>query len=787
MRPLNLKLFRDLLHMKGMVIAIMLVMACGIGTFVMYLSTIDSLRVTRASFYQDYRFSDVFASLKRAPEDVKDRILDIEGVQVVETRIVSGASLDIEGFAEPVRGILISTPGGRQPALNQLYLKEGRLVAPFKDNEVVLSDAFAEAHGLSPGDPIGATINGRRKTLIVVGVALSPEYIYQLGPGAIVPDYERFGILWMEREALGAAFNMEGAFNDLALSLAARAHTEEVIDEIDVILEPYGGLGAYARKNQQSHFFLSEEFRQLNQASRVIPTIFLGVAAFLLNVVIGRLVRTQREQIAILKAFGYGNLEIGLHFVKLVGVISLLGLIAGVLFGIWSGQSMATLYQEFFRFPYLQYRLEFRIVVLAALTSTAASMLGVLLAIRAAVTMPAAEAMRPQPPASYSVSVTEKLGLKRWFDQPTRMIVRHLERKPLKSLLTILGIAFGCSIVVMGLLFRGAVDELVDVQFRMAQKEDLNVSFIEPTSYRALYDLQGIEGVEYGEVFRSVPVRLRYGHRMYRTSLQGLMNDRSLFHLLDVDLKSVSLPEHGVMLSKQFQDILHVEEGDTITIEVLEGEQGTYDIPIAAFVNQYVGLGAYMQLGDLNRLLNEGSTISGVYLSIDKRYQDELYGQLKTMPRIMGIALRQSAIDQFYEGVADTWLIMAFFVTLFASITAFSIIYNSARISLSERGRELASLRVLGFTKGEISYILLGELAILSVLAIPLGFLIGWGLSAFMVYSLQTEMYRIPLVMLPSTYSLAATVVVVSACISGYIVYRRLLRLDLIGVLKTRE
>ncbi len=787
MRPINVKLFRDLSQMKGMVLAIALVMACGIGTFVMYLSTIDSLRQTRTSFYQEYQFADVFAALKRAPEETRQRILDIAGVQQVETRVVSAASLDLEGFEEPVRGLLISLPEGHQPLLNQLYLEQGRLVNPYRDDEVVVSDAFAEAHGFSPGDRLRAIINGRRQSLTIVGVAISPEYIYQLSPGSIVPDYERFGILWMDQDALRAAFNMEGAFNDISLAVSAGANIEAIIDEVDVILEPYGGLGAYSRENQQSDFFLTEEFKQLAQGARVIPSIFLGVAAFLLNVVIGRLVRTQREQIAILKAFGYGNLEIGLHFVKLVTMITLIGLALGALFGIWAGQSMAGLYQDYFRFPYLEYRLEFRVVILATLVSFAASMLGVLLSVRAAISLPAAEAMRPQPPAMYRISVTERLGLKRWLDQPTRMIVRQLERRPLKSFFTVVGIAFGCSIMVMGLLFYGSIDRLVDVQFRIAQQDDLNVTFIEPTSYRAIYDLQGLLGVEHGEPFRAVPVRLRYRHRTYRTSLQGLERNRHLFHLLDVNLNRVNLPDQGLLLSEQFQDILEVEEGDTVFVEVLEGRRGTYEAVIAGFVEQYVGVGSYMELNALNRLIDEGDAISGAYLAVDDRYRSELYTELKSMPRIAGMTIRQSAIDEFYEGVADTWLIMAFFVTVFASITAFSIIYNSTRISLSERSRELASLRVLGFTKGEIAYILLGELGLLTLLSIPLGFALGYGLSAFMVYSLQTDMYRIPLVLLPSTLSFAATVVCVSAILSGVIVYQRILRLDLIAVLKTRE
>lgn len=787
MRAINHKLLRDLWHLRGQAAAIALVIACGVATFAMSFSTLDALEATRAAFYQEYHFADVFASLKRAPEHLAGRLRAIPGLDQIETRVVAAANLDVADYPEPVRGLLVSIPDDGQPLLNQLYLVEGHLPTPYRDNEVVVNDGFAEAHGLGPGDQLWAVINGRRKALTIVGVARSPEYVYQLAPGAVIPDFERFGILWMGRTPLATAYDMAGAFNDVTFTLTSGAQQEDVIDRLDLLLAPYGGLGAYGREDQQSHFFLNEEFRQLNSMATVYPIIFLGVAAFLLNIVIGRLIRLQREQIALLKAFGYTNLEVGLHYLGMVSLIVLLGVAVGLMIGAWLGQNLAALYMEYYRFPYLEYRLTLEVLLIAVVVTMGAALVGTLYAVRAAMQLPPAEAMRPEPPQVYRATLVERLGLQRFLAQPTRMIMRHLERRPVKALLSIVGISLGCAIVVMGRFFSGAIDHMVDLQFRLSQRDDLTVTFVEPVSRQALYDLQGLYGVEHAEPFRSVPVRLRFEHRSYRTGIQGLGSGGTLFRLLDTENRPVLLPPEGIVLSEQLGDILGLVVGDIVTVEVLEGSRPVRTVPVARFVRQYVGQGAYMEFDALARLLREGPAISGAYLAIDERYEDELYDRLKGMPRVAGIANRKNVIADFYELMAQNWLIMVLFITILAGAIAFSVVYNSARIALSERGRELASLRVLGFTKGEIAYILLGELAVLTLAAIPLGFLMGWSLSYYLVQNLATELFTIPMIVEPSAYSFAAVVILVSAVASGLLIRRRLSRLDLIAVLKTRE
>lgn len=787
MKSLDRKLFRDLWGMRGQALAIAAVIVSGVATFIMFISTINSLYTTRNKFYQDYRFADVFASLKRAPEAVKERIAEIPGVEAVETRVVADAKLDIPGFHEPVTGRLVSIPDNGKPLLNGLYIRKGRTVDPGKDNEVIVGEAFSDAHRFSPGDTFKAVINGRLKKLVIVGIALSPEYVLQARPGSISPDFKRYGILWMSRSSLEAAYDMKGAFNDAAIAISKDARPEDIITRLDMFLDRYGGLGAYSRKDQISNRFLTEEFKQLQRMAEIFPAIFLTVAAFLLNVVVTRLVATEREQIATLKAFGYGNLAIGLHYIKMIIVIVIIGIGGGVAVGIWFAHSMGKLYMWFYHFPYFLYELRPVVIISAAAISIGAAMLGTIYSVWKAAVYPPAQAMRPEPPAEYRATVIERMGLKRFFSQPTRMIMRNIERRPVKSLLSITGIAFACAIMVTGRFGKDAIDFIVNVQFGIAEKEDMTVAFTEPASRKTIYEIKSLHGATYAEVFRTVPARIRFRHKSYRTVIQGVEPEGRLHRLLDTEFKPVHIPEAGIVLADYLGKILGVKIGDTVIVEALEGERPIREATVVALANQFIGLSVYMDISALNRLMGEGNVVSGVYMAVDSLYLPEIYKKMIEAPRVAGAAVLKDEVKNFYETQARAFLFFIFVATLLAGSIAFSVVYNSARIALSERSRELASLRVLGYTRAEISYILLGELSLLTLAAIPLGFIIGRALGAYMAKALESDLFRIPLIVEPVTYALAAAVVLVSALVSGIIVSYRLYHLDLVGVLKTKE
>lgn len=786
MRALDRKLYRDLLGMKGQALAIAMVVAGGVATYILSASTLDSLRRTQARFYAEYRFADAFAQLRRAPESVRERVEAIPGVLLVQSRVTGPATLEMETYRDPVSALIVSIPDGSQPRLNRLHVTSGRLPEARRESEAVVGSAFAEAHGIGPGATLQATIYGRRREITIVGVAVSPEFVFQLQPGAIVPEFKSYGIFWMNRSALEAAFDMDGAFNDLALALERGARADDVVMRLDPILAPYGGLGAHGREDQLSHRYLSEEFRQLETMATMFPVIFLGVAAFLLNVVLTRLMTMQRGQIAILKAFGYTNGPLVAHYLKLTAAIVLVGVAIGIAGGTWMGSAMSRLYMSFYRFPYLDFAVRPAVAATGALVSLAAAMLGTLHAVIKAASEPPAVAMQPAPPGRYRVSLLERLGGRR-LSQPARMILRNIERRPLKSALSVLGVAMSVGILVLGGFWSDAVDYMVFAQFRQAQRDDLTVTFIEPVSKRALYSLVSMPGVHYAEPFRSVPARLRFGHRSYRTAVQGLEPEGRLRRLLDADLNRVALPPEGVVITDYLASMLAIAPGDMLTVETLEGAREVRQTPVAGLVSEFVGVSAYMDREALNRLMREGDAISGAYLSADPAALDRVFSELERMPAVAGTSVRSRMLESFYETMAEQMLTFAFFNTVLAATIAIGVVYNTARIALSERSRELASLRVLGYTRGEVAFILLGEVAVLILAAIPVGIWIGYALALLMAASIETDLFRIPLVLTSRTYGFAALVVLLAAAASGLLVRRRLNRLDMVEALKTRE
>ena len=788
MKAINRKLLRDLWMIKGQVLAISLVIAAAVCVYVMYLGAFDSLRLTQSAYYQRYRFADVFAGLKRAPLYLEDRILQIPGVADAELRVSANVTLDMEGLAEPAVGRLVSIPTRQRATLNDIFIRLGSYPDAARRNEILVNEGFALAHGLEPGDTISAVINGRRRLLEISGIALSPEFLYTLRPGAFMPDDERYGIIWMNRQELAAAFDMEGAFNDVALRLMAGASEEDAIAHLDRLLERYGGLGAVPRRLQLSHWFLNNELTQLQSFGTIIPIIFLAIAAFLLNVVLARIIAMQREQIAALKALGYTNFEVGLHYYQWSLLVTVIGIAIGLTSGAWLASSLLGLYNDFFRFPALEFQISPNVIATAVLVSLGAALLGAHGAVQRAVALPPAEAMRPQAPANYRISWVERVILGGWISAPTRMIIRNLSRRPLRSVLSTVGIAFGAAMMIVGMFFLDAMAYAMNLQFNVAQRHDLTVSFIEPASPGALYELASLDGVINLEPMRSVPARLRLENRVRQIGITGLLEGAELNRVLDSDLEEILLPPEGIVLSATLAGILHASRGDTLQIEVLEGGRPVRDVVVADVVEEFIGASAYMEIGALRRLMREGRVLSGAYLQVDAAGVDEIYTRLKATPAVAGVALKDAAIQSFRDTIEQNMGLMIFFNQIFSSVIAIGVIYNAARISLSERSWELASLRVMGFTRREISYILLGEFAILTAFAVPLGLAIGYGLAALTVATVgSTELYRIPLVVEPRTFATAAGGVILASIVSCLIVRRRLDRLDLVGVLKTKD
>ena len=784
---LNRKLLRDLLAMKAQAFAISMVVAAGVSMYVMYLSNFASLQETRATYYARQRFGDVFASLKRAPLRVADDIASLPDVSALEARVVVNVTLALPQLDEPASGRLISIPPDRRPRVNDLFLRRGRWIEPGRPDEVLASEGFVIAHGMSPGDTVPAIINGRLRRLTIVGVALSPEYIYTIRPGEIVPDDKRYGIFWMDRQALAAAFDMEGGFNDVVLALAPGVFPDETIARLDRILEPYGGLGAVPRSLQLSNWMVESELRQLQTFGFLLPLLFLMVAAFILNVALTRALALQRSQIASLKALGYTNLAIGWHYLKWAFVIGTIGVVIGIGGGAWLGSVIIGIYNDFFRFPVLLFSIPASVVVGATAMTLAAAGAGAYSAVRRAVSVPPAEAMRPEPPAGYRRSIIETPLVSRHLGAAGRMVIRNVTRHPLRAGASILGIGFAVATLMIGFVFSDAIDRLIQTQFWLAERQDITVQFVEPRSEASRYALASLPGVIAVEPQRTVAARVRSGHRERYLTITGVPPSPRFKRIVDLDGRVIRMPPAGVVLSKMLADVLDARAGQEVTIEVLEGARPVRRVVVSGIVSDALGLSVYMDKGALHRMMREDEVASGALLLIDSAQDQMLSRALKGLPTVAGAGFKRTVLQSFRDTMAANMNVSIFINLIFAGIIAFGVVYNAARVSLSERSRELASLRVLGFTRAEISLILLGELAVLTLSALPVGAILGYGLSAAIVSSIQSEVYRFPLYVSRHAVAWAFLGIIGAALISGLLVRRRLDTLDLVAVLKVRD
>jgi putative ABC transport system permease protein len=788
MGMLRRKLIRDLMHLKGQMLAVAAVVACGISVFVSMSSVKYSLEASRQQYYSRYRFADVFLQVKRAPEFSLESVRNIPGVASVTTRVIADVTLDVPGLDEPATGRIVSIPDYRGMAgLNDIYIRKGRYIEAGKSEEVIASKPFMQANGLEPGDRVGAVINGRKKDLVIVGMGLSPEYIYEVQPGSFFPDNRRFGIFWMSRRALESALDMSGSFNDLTLALTHGTPEKDVIMQLDRLFRPYGSLGAYGRGEQLSDRFISDEIKQVGMQITILPAIFLGVAVFLLNIVLRRIVTAQRDQIAILKAMGYSNEDVGLHYLGFAMVPTALGSVVGTLLGAWLGRGLMDLYGDFYNFAELVYYFRFEDVALSVLLSFAAALLGAYGAFRKAVQLPPAEAMRPDTPVVYRPGIFLRESLRKKIPVAYRIIVRNLERRPWKAALSVIMVALAVAILIAGRYTYDVTDRMMLVEFSEKHREDVTVVFRDPMPLSVIYNIASLDGVLQHEYYREEPVRISFGHRSRRQSIKGVESTSGLQRLVDKESRPATLPSGGIVLTTTLADILGARPGDMLSVDFLQGRQLHRDVMLAGTIDELLGLSAYMNLRDLDRLAGDGGALNAAYLRIDNSKAGKLYSEFKKMPGISGIMMLKALKKSFDELIAKSMNTSTIILTSFACVLAFSVVYNGLRISLSERARELSSLRVLGMSNREVSIILLGEQAFLTAIAIPLGFLVGIALSALLSVALSSELYRMPLVFSAYNFLFAFVVIILVAAVSGLAIRKKLLNLDLVAVLKTRE
>lgn len=778
---------RDLWRLRGQVIAAALVVACGIAVLVGMYGAWQSLAIAQDRYYTGHRFADVFANVKRAPLGMVDQIRALPGVRGIETRIVRDVTADVPGFSEPATLRLVSLPASGIPVVNALFLLRGHYPNPAREDEVVASAVFAAANGLEVGSRVTAILNGRSRNLAIVGIGMSPEYVYEVGQGMVFPDNRRFGVVWVGREAIASAFGMEGAFNDVALTLDAGIAARQVIDPLDRLLARYGSLGAYGREDQLSNRFLSDELAEIGITATYVPALFLAVSSFLLYTLLSRLVTMQRAEIWLLKAFGYGGRTVAFQYLRFGVATVSIGVAAGIPAGLYFETLMVGLYRQYFHFPNLQAAISPRALIVAVLASVAAAIVGAGAAVLRAARLPPAEAMRPELPAGFRASLLDRTGVLRAMPIPLRLIVRNLARRPGKAMLSMTGIALAVGLMVVGRFGLDGVNQILDLQFGQVQHDDVTLFFNEAQPATAAFDVVQLPGVMKAEGFRMTPVWLRHGHRAKRAELTGLDASADLREVVGYTGGRRRVSSDGLVVSAKLAETLHIGIGDRVEAELLEGRRNVITLPVVATVDDLLGISAYIERQALSRQLGESPAISGVYLRIDTLKKQELYARLKRLPAISSVIVRSAVLESIGNTLDRTFVISSLVLAGFASVIVAGVVYNNIRVALSERGNELASLRVLGFSQGEVAAILIGEQALLTAAAMPLGIAVGYGLCALLVPVFDRDAFRIPLALERATLFFAMLPAACAALAAGLLVLRRLRHLDLVAVLKTRE
>lgn len=785
---LHRKLGRDLWRIRAQGAAISVVVGIGVMVLVMMSGLIATLSGTRDSYFENYRLASVFAPVTRAPQDMVSRLAEIDGVLAAAGRISGAARIDIPGEALPIAARVLSLPDDGPARLNDLLLTAGRLPAPGQSDEIVLLDSFAAARALAPGDSLNVTLEGAHQRFHITGLARAPEFIFAAAPGEFMPDDRRFAVIWMPRRSAEAAFDMEGAFNE-ALLLTSRTRPEAaVIRDADRLLAPFGGQDAYGRDQQMAVQFVNEEIKGLRRTSAFLPPIFLGVAAFLLNVVIGRIVQAERREIGLMKAFGHRGTEIAAHYLEMVLIIALAGAALGSALGVLLGRALMPVYADVYKFPYLVYDIRLAPFATGILASLGAAALGALLTLRAVLRLTPAEAMRPPAPPDFSRQGHGLLaGLARVLDQPGRMILRQLTRQPLRSLGSVVGIAAGLALNGAMLSIYASFDRALDTTFSAADRSDVTITLTHALAPVAMQDLESLPGVIEAEPIRHVPVVFRNGTIDRNGALTGLPAGSRLTRAMDTQVQPIPMREDGVILSATLAGTLSLSPGQMLRVEVTEGRRPVLNLPVVGIADSQMGTPAYMEIGALARALGESERISAVALRIDPAQRDALFAQLADMPMVAGVSVKADALQAFRRVMDQGMGQMRFVFGTIAFALSFGIVYNAARIAFAERAHELASLRVLGFTRGEVTLVLFGEIAALVLLAIPLGIVLANWLSKLIAMGFSNETYQISATLSPSGLGDAVLVVLAALAVSVLLVRRSLDQMEMVTALKSRE
>lgn len=789
------KLLRTIRTTRGQFLAVSVVVLVGITVYISMSTVSYNMSRSRDIFYSDNNFADYYFQVIKAPEGVIKQVESVPGVSRATGRIQKDVPV-IGKNGERATARLTSYPLPMNTEVNRLQLLSGRLFDKYPeggDAEVLLDPQYASANRLSPGDTVTVVAEGRQVLLTVTGTATAPEFIYPMKDTAsLIPEPGNFGIFMVPHNQVQQILNLSGQINQVVIKLSPGVDEKVVAEQIDGILEPYGRLASYPRKQQLSDAVLSGELDQLRMMSRFLPSIFLGIAALIEFVMLGRMVKSQRSQIGTMKAIGYNNFQIMWHYTSYALLVGMLGALLGSIAGVMLASSLSLLYAQFFNLPEVVSGASGQSLLYGFALSLSAGAVAGLTASRGVLNVQPAESMQPEAPkGSGNIFLESWAWFWRRLDTAWKMGLRTIMRNRLRSAITLLGVVFATGMMIVAFFFQDTVNVMIDEYF--TQKYDYFVRFNGPVREPALLDITRLDGVTRAEPVFEVPVKLHFEGRSQEELLIGLPHDTKMQRLASETGSPLQLPDSGLLISSSTARKLQARVGDEVQVETLLplGPTRRSTVRIMGVNQQFVGGMSYLTLAEANRIMHDNRLISGAMLKIDMGRASLVEAELNDMTGVSSILSRRAEMESFTSQMDYMYFFVAIMVS-FAILLGFAIVYNASIISFAERRRELASLRVMGFTVQEVSGLLLKENLLQTLLGVALGLPFGRLLADYYIQAMMTSSdlystYTFKLVIYPTTYFLSALGGVFFIMAAYRLAVRGVKTLDLVEVLKTRD
>ena len=760
MSVLDRKLRRDLVASWASVLlllAIVGIITVGVACFVSMLSCYFNLTAAKQRYYRQCRMADFWVDLKKAPLSELDALAGLPGVSSIRPRIGFFATVDLEHVTKPLNGQVLSLPDRRKPVINDIVLQRGGYFTDRRENEVIVNEAFAAYHKLKPGDWIRLLLNNRRQELFIVGTAISSEFLYLLQPGSLAPDSEHFGIFYLKRSYAEDVLDFDGAANQVVgrLDPETREAPAELLAEAERLLSPYGVFSTTPLVDHVSNKFISQEIEGLWVFAVIMPSIFLAVAAMVLNVLLRRLAEQQRTVVGTLKALGYSDAQVSLHFLKFALTVGLIGGLTGCVAGYWLAEGMTIIYQEFYEFPDLVNRLYPGLFVIALGISLGCAVLGSLQGTRAVLRLSPAAAMRPKPPKKGGAILLERIG---WLwgrlSSGWRMALRGVFRSRMRTLAGIFAAAMGSAVLVNGFMMMDAAKYLIDYQFKWILRSDMDLAFKDEQNENVLLEAARLPAVDRAEPILNVACTFINGPYRRKGAVTGIAPDAQLTVPRGRNAIPIPVPATGLVMSRKLAEVLHLEQGDLVTIRPIKGLRRDRQAPVLKISDSFFGTAVHADIHYLSRLVGEELALSGVQLAVDQdpAHVEELYRELKRLPALQAVSARRDMIANLDKILVEQMGIMITTFILFAGVVFFGSILNASLISLSERQREVATLRVLGYGPWQIGSLLLRESMIVTLVGALVGMPIGYSLSVLVSVAYDTELFRFPVIAMPTTW-----------------------------------